>query len=527
MSEFVLRQYQENAIVSIFDYFTHNDGNPCLGLPCGTGKSAIIGGFIQRALSFFPKQRFLVVTHVKELIIQDVQALYRMWPTAPIGIYSAGLNKRDTVQPVIYCGIGSIIKNIQSFGHVDLLIIDEAHLLSPSESSMYQRAIAALKTINPYLKVIGFSATLYRLGQGLITDDGLFTDICFDLTGYKEFNKLIADGYICPLIPKRTNTELDVSGVSMNNGDFAKGELQHAVDKQEITYNALKESVEYGYDRKSWLVFASGIEHCEHINEMLQSFGISCATVHSKTSVKDREDRIRAHKQGDLRALIGFKVLTTGYDNPAIDMIVDLYPTMSPGMHVQKLGRLTRPFPGKKNGLVLDFGKNTLRNGPINDPRIPRKKGKATGDAPVKICEACGTYNHASVRFCINCNYEFIFQTKIIKTASSLELIKSDAPIIEYFNVDKVLYTRHSKAGSPLMIKVSYYCGLQKFDEFVCLEHSKFAAKRSRDWWRQRHNSEPPTTTEAALQIISLLRVPKKIRVWVNKQFPEVLNCEF
>ncbi len=531
---FKLRNYEQEAINSIFDYFTENDGNPLIALPTGTGKSYVEGGFIQQVLGIWPRQRFMVLSHVKEIIEQDAKALYRLWPTAPIGIYSAGLGQKDVMMPIIFGNIQSVAKNAHAFGFRDLLIIDEAHLLSPKDDSMYQRVIKELRVINPCLKVIGLSATCFRLGQGMLIEEGsLFTDICFDLTGIDAFNRLIAEGFICPLIPKRTSIELDVSGVSLINGDYAKGELQNAVDKQEVTYAALKELCEQGHNRRSWLIFASGIAHAEHISEILQSFGVSCTAVHSKMPSEERDRRILDFKQGNVRAISNNNMLTTGFDYPAIDLIGMLRPTTSSGLWVQMLGRATRPSPetGKINGLVLDFAGNTRRLGPINDPLIPKKKGNKTGDVPVKICEACGVYNHASVRFCINCGFEFIFQTKIVRTASSEQLLRSDMPIVEMFDVDSVMYKRHSKIGMPDSIRVSYYSGLQKFDEWICLEHEKQVGKRARDWWRQRSQFEPPESTESALEFIKSsianFREPKRIKVWLNKKWPEVLSYEF
>jgi DNA repair protein RadD len=523
------RWYQTEAIDSIFSYFMGSTGNPVVALPTGTGKSLVIGGFMQRVLRQWPKQRFLALTHVKELVEQNAKKLAEMWPNAPIGIYSAGLGRRDTVMPITFGGVASVVNCIEAFGHRDLLLVDECHLISPKADTMYGDAIAGLKKINPYLKVVGFTATAFRLGQGMITDGGLFTDICYDLTGIDAFNRLIAEGYLAPLIPKRTKIELDVSSVGMNNGEFAQGQLQAAVDKEEVTYAALREMVDFGQDRQSWLIFASGVEHAEHIAEALSSFGIPCAAVHSKLGDKERDARIAAFKRGELRALSNNNVLTTGFDHPPVDLIGMLRPTMSPGLWVQMLGRGTRPSPstGKRNCLVLDFAGNTRRLGPINDPVIPKRKGKGTGEAPVRICEACGCYNHASARMCINCGEEFTFQTKIIASAATDALLRSDLPIVEYFDVQRVIYNRHSKEGAPPMIKVSYFAGMHKYDEWICLEHPGFAGKKARDWWRQRHASEPPETTDEALQFVSMLRVPRRIRVWVNKKYPEVLSYEY
>jgi DNA repair protein RadD len=523
------RWYQTEAVESIFTYFMGSAGNPVVALPTGTGKSIVIGRFIQRVLNTWPKQRFLILTHVKELVEQNAKKLADMWPTAPIGIYSAGLGRRDTAMSITFGGVASVVNCVEAFGHRDLLLVDECHLISPKADTMYSEVINRLKAINPYLKVVGFTATAFRLGQGMITESGIFTDICYDLTGVDAFNRLIAEGFISPLVPKKTRTALDVSDVGMNNGEYAQGALQAAVDKEEITYAALQEMLQFGQDRQSWLIFASGVEHAEHIADMLSSFGVPSAAIHSKLKDTERDARLTAFKRGELRALSNNNVLTTGFDHPPVDLIGMLRPTMSPGLWVQMLGRGTRPSPatGKRNCLVLDFAGNTKRLGPINDPVIPKRKGPGTGEAPVRICPACDCYNHASARFCINCGEEFTFQTKIIASAGTDELLRSDLPVVEYFDVQRVTYNRHEKEGSKPMIKVSYYTGLQKFDEWIGLEHPGYAAKKACDWWRQRHSEEPPETTDEALQFVSRLRVPKRIRVWVNKKLPEVLSYEY
>ena len=528
-----LRPYQEEAVNASIQYFIDGAvGNPVIAMPTGTGKSLVIAGLVQRVMTNWPGQRMMILTHVKELIEQNAQKMVQLWPSAPMGVYSAGLNQRDTLMPIIFGGAASVVNCVPQFGRRDLLLIDECHLLSPKADTTYQHIIAQLKELNPYLKVIGLSATPYRLGQGMITDGGVFTDICCDMTGVEAFNRFIAEGYLVPLIPQRTSTELDVSDVGSNGGDFAQAALQAAVDKRDVTYKALVEMCDKASERQAWLIFASGTEHAEHVAEMLNSFGVSTAAVHSKMSSKERDNRIRDFKSGKLRCLVNNNVLTTGFDHPPLDFIGMLRPTMSPGLWVQMLGRGTRPSPetGKENCLVLDFAGNTRRLGPINDPKIPRKKGKGGGDAPVRICEACGTYNHAAARFCSFCGEEFTFQTKIVAQAGTEELIRSDIPVIEYFDVSQVYYYLHEKAGSPPSIRVAYHCsgGMQKFDEWVCLEHSGFAGKKARDWWRQRFPGDyVPTTTAEGLRLITQLRVPHRIKVWINKKHPEVLNYEY
>lgn len=547
---YVPRWYQEEAEFHIFDYFQRgNVGNPVVAMPTGTGKSIVIARFIKRIFDMWPGQRIMMLTHVKELIEQNAEKLMSIWPTAPFGIHSAGLNSREYIMPIIFGGVQSVAPSItkalnnddgrpahlQHFGWRDLLLIDECHLLSPKEDSQYQFIINELLKINPHLKVIGFTATPYRMKQGMITDGGIFTDICYDITGIESFNRLIAEGFMSPLTAKPTRTEIDISSVGLTAGDFNNKQLEKAVDTDEIVFNAVSEIIETAFDRNCWLIFATGINNCEHIASVVQTYGLDVLPVHSKLSDKINTERLRAYKAGELRGIISGQKLTTGFDHPPIDYIADLNPTLSPGKHVQKLGRGTRPSPatGKINCLYGDFAGNVRRLGPINDPRIPNRPGKGGGDAPVRICEVCGVYNHASARECINCGAEFSYKTKIFSTAGTLEPLRSDAPLVEYFEVQKVLYNLHEKRNAngvlmkPPMIKVSYFCGFQMFNEFVTLEHPGFAAKRARDWWRQRHKEEPPATTYEALRRVSELRAPARIRVWINKKYPEILSSEW
>lgn len=520
-----LRSYQNEAIDSIYRYFYGAQGNPLVVMPTGTGKSVVIGGFAYSVLSQFPFQRMLCLTHVKELVEQNAKKMQEIWPLAPLGIYSAGLGRKDMAQPIIFGGVASVVNVIEDLGHIDLLLIDEAHLVGDAEASMYQVIIAALKKRNPYLKVIGFTATDFRMGMGRLTEGSVFTDVCFDISGIEAFARLIAEGYLAPLVPKRTRTEVDTSNVGMVKGDYAKGELQTATMK--VTRAAITEAMETASQRRSWLVFCAGNENAELTAEILNEFGIRSTFIHSKIKSGERDERINDFKSGYYQAICNNNILTTGFDHPPIDLIIMLRATMSPGLWVQMLGRGTRPYYGKTDCLVLDFAGNCRRLGPINDPVIPKKKGPGAGDAPVRICEACDCYNHAAARVCAFCGEEFTFKLKIRDTSGTDELIRSDLPIVEWFNVSYVRYGGHNSKAGNTSVKVVYECGLHRFNEFVSFGGSQWAAKRARDWWRLRAPGEPPETVDEALLRLDALVPPRRVKVWVNKPHPEVLQSEF
>lgn len=554
------RQYQAEAVQSIYDYFREHSGNPLILMPTGTGKAVVIALFLESVFRSYPNQRVMVLTHVKELIEQNYLKLLTLWPHAPAGVYSAGLNRRDYVHNIIFAGIGSVAKRSGLFGKIDLIIIDEAHLVSPSEETMYQTFLKEMKVCNPQIKVIGLTATGWRLGHGKITtpvldDKGnekprIFTDVCFDITNLHAFNRLIHEGYLCPLVPRKTSTILDIDGVHIRAGEFNPSELQIAVDKAEVTLAALQETIELAGDRLHWLIFASGVQHAIHIRDVLESLGVPTVVIHGQMSMKDRDAAFAGFKSGLYRAAVNNNVMTTGFDFPAIDLIVVLRPTASPVLWVQMLGRGTRPVfadgfdldtvvgrlaaienSQKNNCLVLDFAGNTRRLGPINDPVIPRPKGKKGGEAPVKLCEACNTFNHASVTHCFHCGHEFSFAVKIKQEAASEELIKEDSPIVDTFKVDHVTFTRYRKLSRPDMMKVSYYCGLRLFEEFICVEHEGFARRKAERWWRERKTERIedrlPATTKQALELAEHLLAPSHLRVWVNKQYPEILSYCF
>lgn len=554
------RWYQEEGVDALFDYFATHGGlgpdgrplkaNPLLAYPTGTGKSVVIAKFLNRAFLRHPNTRVIMSTHVKELIEQNAKKLLDVWPLAPLGIYSAGLKQADFLQPIVFGGIQSMVGKLDKegrsiFGHRDLLIIDEAHLVSPSADTSYVQFILELLAINPYLKVIGLSATIYRMRLGLLTNGNIFSDIAYDITDIAGFSRLIAEGYLAPVFPKKTKIELDVSEVGMSStGDFNETQLQASVDKPDVTYKALTETVEYGRQRHSWLLFAAGIDHAEHIADMLKSkFGVPCEAVHSKMKSGLRDERIKAFQRGELRAIVNKDVLTTGFDHPPIDLIAMLRPTMSTPLWVQMLGRGTRPYdwnnpqqylPGfsftKHHCLVLDFAGNTRRLGPINDPVIPLPKGKGRpGDAPVKLCpQPCGTYNHATAKICIVCGKEFVFTPGIVGTAGTEELLRSDLPVVENFVVQRVVYDSHISRAGAGSIKVAYFCaGLRTFYEYITVEGEGFAKKRGRDWFRQRAPVEPPETNAEILLNAQYLRIPRIIRVWLNKKYPQVLSYEF
>lgn len=569
------RDYQLEATYSIFRYFDQhkaNAGNPVVVLPTGTGKSICLAEFMRLVCQWWPGQKLMLLTHVKELIQQNANKLKDLWPEAPLGIHSSGLKKKDVHHQIIYAGIASVAKKAHLFGAVSLVLVDECHLISPKDMTMYQRFFEALREINPHLKIIGFTATAFRMGFGpIVRQEGdeelgvsaMFDHIVFDGSSVEYFNWFISEGYLMPLIPKRTKMQLDVSGVGKRGGEYISSELQAAVNKQEANQLALNEALAVAGDRKKWLVFCAGVEHAEDFAELLNQNGVPAKAIHNKISDKERDQALKDYKEGRLKALTNNNVLTTGFDCPDIDLIIMLRPTGSPVLWVQMLGRGTRPVytPGfdltdreqrlasiaespKQNCLVLDFSGNSRRLGPINDPAVPRRPGQKGGGSPIyKSCEVCGVdAQYPAWRFCGGvaaeapnfkpflgfCGAPFTFKEKLKRAASSEELIKDQMPVIEVFDVENVVYQKNVNRGDrskPPTMKVTYYCGHKTFVEFVCLQHGDWAGRKAYKWWITRTQIPQPATVDDALEIVNQLAVPTQIRVHTNVKWPNVLAC--
>jgi DNA repair protein RadD len=556
-----LRYYQQECVDAIEAYYSEgNTGDVLIALPTGTGKSLVIAGALRQFMQAYLNQRFLVLTHVKELIEQNADKLRQYWPSAPYGIYSAGLNSKDTNYPIIFGGIQSVAKNVAAFGRFDVLFVDEAHLISQSASAVYQKVIAELRAANPFMRVVGLSATCYREGQGSLTDNGMFSKVIVDYTSLNKFNQLLEEGYIGRLVPRCTDLKLDVSGVGMSQGDYTQNKLAEVVDIDEITVAAVRETISLVGNRSYWLFFATSIEHAENIASILNQFGVSAVAVHSKMSKEDRAEAIAGFKSGKYRALVNKDILTTGYDHPELDLIVILRPTQSTSLWVQMLGRGTRPLyangyaldtvesrlqaiqeSDKQDCLVLDFAGNTERLGPINDPVLPRAPSglgkKGSRDAPVKICPNCKTYTHTSARSCVVCGTDFERTPAIELTASVAPLIRTNEQIIERYKVDQVIYTKHTKKGSDdVCLRVNYVCGIRGFTEYVLLDSETNIVHKARAWFNARSSFFAPTSdtcapyataTDAALSVVQQLKAPSYVHVNINEKYPRIVSYEW
>jgi DNA repair protein RadD len=474
----MLRDYQQRTIDQLYAWFeAGSEGNPCLVLPTGSGKSHIIAALCKDALQSWPETRILMLTHVKELIAQNAEKMRQHWPNCPLGIYSAGLGRKDLGEPITFAGIQSVRSKASQIGHVDLVIIDEAHLVSHNDEGGYRTLLADLKVINPNLRIIGLTASPYRLGHGYITDKPAIFDALIEPVSIEE---LIFKGFLSTLRSKLTVTKLEVDGVHKRGGEYIEAELQAKVDTKDKNAKVVREIIKLGAERKSWLIFCAGVAHAQHIAEALVTQGITAECVTGETPSNERDRMLTEFKAGTIQALTNANVLTTGFDAPSIDLIAMLRPTMSPGLYVQMAGRGLRIAEGKTDCLVLDFAGVVEQHGPITAVRPPPKKGDRVGEAPVKVCDNCQEICHLSVRECPACGTPFPEPVR-----PALKLSHLDIMGVEGTDLDVIAWTwrKHlSRASGKEMLSLTYYGGLSDppVTEYLAVTHDGYAGEKSR-----------------------------------------------
>lgn len=478
------------------------------------GKSVIIAELIRRVLVDYPTSRVMVLAHVAELLTQNVDKLLKIWPEAPVGMYSAGLGYADTQSPILYCGIQSVWNRAKVLANddrpIELIFIDEAHRVPLTQSGTYRKFIADLQSMNPYLRLIGLTATPFRYMPGTKTHSGgyeslvkgegrLFTDICYDMT--KQLVPMIHDDYLAALWPQPTRYQVDLSGVRIEKGDYRDDDLNTLLSRDDVLDPLLTEAVKLAEadNRKHWLVFCAGVDQADLTVEWLTNRGIRAAAITGGTSRKARAQHIADFKTGQLTALVSVGVLTTGFDAPNTDCLIIARPTISPILYVQMMGRGSRPTPEKiaiegdrKRGcLCLDFCANVDRHGPIDELTLKAPKLKIP-KSQRKECPECKAEISIFANPCPECGHEFPVEEKAIELPKAgnkaiIAGISPPPPPIRYA-VSDVRYSRHVGKSSIPTLRVDYMSGfLRVASEWVCLEHTGYARNKAMVWWTQRN----------------------------------------
>lgn len=558
-----LRPYQISGIGSIYAYLSNCNDNGLVIMPTGTGKSVVIGKFTKDCVSEYPQTRIIIATHSRELVAQNYQKLIQMWPDAPAGIHSAGLSKKDVHHRILFVSIQSVYKKAFILQRCDVLLVDECHTISRDAETMWGKFISDLRVINPHMRVLGFSATPYRMDSGCLWegDGALFKSIAY------EYGLLdaVKEGYLCEVVSKSMATKLQVSKAQMRSDK----KIEEAVNVDEITKACVDEIFQYGQDRRSWLIFGSSVDHAIAIAAEITSRGVECGVITGDTEKGERDRILQRLKSGELRAVANNKVLTTGVDVPRIDLIAGLDPTESKGLLVQKLGRGMRPLyaPGydldtvegrlsaiaaspKPNCLYLDFANNLSRHGCIDQIRAEAPP-EGDGVAPIKDCPGklpdgaeewkasdplelkCATILHAAAMTCTVCGFKFPEPELKISPTATTHAVLSTQVEREYKRVLSVTYSKHQKPGKKPSFRIDYMTeGFKRVSEWMFFEHGAQMKEKADRWWKRRAEGinlriTSPKTVDEAVALAEDLKWPYEIVTIKKGKYDEIIGYKF
>ena len=536
--QFVPRFYQQESLTSTQRALLVDRACvPAIELPTGAGKSWVLAMLARWAVSL--NGRVLLIAHRKELLKQNGDKIEQLI-NQDVGYVSAGLRRSDYDHQVVCAGVQTLFRRLEKVGDRNLILVDEAHLISDDEMSMFRQCINAF----PQARVVGLTATPYRTGTGSIVTNGIFTSIVYRA----NVRELINKKFLSPLTTKPTNVSISSRGLQSVRGEYLASQ-QEAIFLDRLEETCL-EIVSATTDRKAILVFAVTVEHAERVREELER--LTCeqvGLVTGQTIPLERQATLHAFQQGKIRICVNVSVLTTGYDNPRIDAICILRCTKSPGLNAQICGRGFRLSPGKQDCLILDFGKNIERHGPLDSKFYGKIQVRGGGgEAPLKQCPECGAANHAAVKLCEDCGFHFQTQNHL-KPSHDTEF-EQDAEILtggkdsesaKYY-VETVTYRRHQKRDSDsVTLCVSYLVAPVSKDkpanlfqtkmiaEYVCFEHEGYAREKARSWWSQRSRFDFPATVNEAIDAINShkIRAPSHFRAIQDGRFYRITELVF
>lgn len=357
-----LRDYQQQAIDAAIEHFKLSSQSAVIVLPTGAGKSLVLAGLARVA-----KGRVLILTHVKELVAQNAEKVALL--SQPGSVFAAGLKQKNSTAKTVIASVQSAARNLQQFNQAfSLLIIDECHRVSLNQDSQYQLLFNHLRQQNPALKILGLTATPYRLDSGWIyqshyhgrvgsPEQASFARCIFEL----PMRPLINKGYLAkPVLLDGLAAQYDFSSLQpTGNSDYTEQQIDSILGKTgRATKLIVGQLCQLAVDRQGVLIFAATVRHAKEVQGLLKAQGQQVALLTAETTNIARDQLISAFKARQLKFLVNVSVLTTGFDAPHIDLIAILRPTASVSLFQQMVGRGLRSCPDKSHCLIIDYAAN-------------------------------------------------------------------------------------------------------------------------------------------------------------------------
>lgn len=371
MPKLVPRWYQAEARDALLSaLMAAENTNPLAAIVTGGGKALLNAMLMESLCQIHPGARIMSLAPSMELVKQNVEEAIGYLPAAlaaRVGVYCAGLGMKERLSQLTIGTPQSVARQVKRFGRQDYVIIDEAHTAN-IDLKTWKSIANGLRESNPRVRFIGMTATPFQM-KGLkvvpLTECGLFDTKVYDLTAGRQFNRLVREEYISPVVaPAIRFPQIDTDNVKTKGGDFDEAAL--AQEAMKVTRECVRVALENARERKHFMWFAVNIEHAHMIESALREAGESVVTIHGELEKSERVQGVDEYLKKMHRHVVSVAMLTTGFNAKFVDCIVGLRPTRSLVLWRQIVGRGLRPYPGKENILVLDAGGNFERHGAIN-----------------------------------------------------------------------------------------------------------------------------------------------------------------
>lgn len=392
-----LRPYQADLIEQTRAQLRAGCRSVLIQAPTGAGKTALMATMLHGAASKGKRCWFIV--HRRELVGQAGRAFDQVGVDYSYVAAGFRCNPRATVH---VCSIQTLTHRMNLLLDPDLIVWDECHhVAAKGWAAIHKRYSRAVH--------IGLSATPERLdGAGL--SDHFETMVQGPSTRW-----LIDNGYLAPFkyyAPAAAAT----ASMKIRAGDFAREELQAAMDTSSITGDALGHYLRIARGRRA-VAFCVSREHSKHVTAQFNAAGIPAAHVDGETPSAERDETIARFARGELLCLCNVDLFGEGFDLPSLEVAILLRPTQSLALYLQQVGRALRPHPDKEHAVILDHAGNIGRFGMPDEERdwkldAPKRQKKAGCTVPVRVCPRCFAALPGGTRTCPECQHVFVVESR-------------------------------------------------------------------------------------------------------------------
>jgi DNA repair protein RadD len=537
------------------------DPNVLLSAACSAGKTFMFSKITKRFLGDRPAGRVLILLDMEVLVTQARDKLIEAVPELQldIGIACASVSAfKDTSKRVTIASRQSLANILGSCEPFQLMIVDECHMMAmPKEEAVepvdqYAIIIQVLRDYNPKMRMLGVTATPFRLNDGYIYGNKnasgsrpYFSEVHHRIT----VAELTAAGYLAPLVGVTACPEdlvQQLGEIGMIGGEYNLGRLGALMEQGVHVGSAVEAWREHAIARKKTLAFCVTIEHAERLAEGFSAAGIPATAIHSRLTPLENHARMKDLEKGlESKVFCSVAKLTKGLDVIDIDCILMARPTKSTALYAQMLGRGQRIAPGKTDCIVIDMVGNNAEHGTDLDKlKVTYKRGVGDeeGQMPTKECPKCACLLHPAVRVCPECQYEY--PEKDFEELDKPHLVHSDYGVAEPIRakVQSMYVIDHlarRKSGEKeedrrTLLKIELSCyqdgyALTAIDVKIWLcfpddGYSGFAIEKGEAKWLEMCGTRPPRSAAEALDRQEEIKMPEEALIDVSGKWPELLQ---